>query len=120
MRERRRDSFYVRESALSYDLVTFYNTSYATLLHAFLRIVESIKIIEKEREREREREEELDGSRTSEPDNNMRSIPELPVEKVSRHRSDYSNYFRFKKEKVRASMVFMVAIQFHEPLWARI
>lgn len=105
----------MRESALSYDLVTFYNTSCATLLHAFLRVVESIKIIEREREKE-----ESDGSRTSEPDNNMRPIPELPVEKVSRHRSDYSNYFRFKKEKVRASMVFMVAIQSREPLWPRI
>lgn len=116
MRERRRDSFYVRESTLSYDLVTFYNTSCTTLFHAFPRVVESIKIIE----REREKEEELDGARTSEPDNNMRLIPELPAEKVSRHRSDYSNYFRFKKEKVRASMVFMVAIQSREPLWPRI
>lgn len=53
MRECRRNSFYVRESALSYDLVTFYNTSYATLLHAFLRVVESIKITEKEREEAR-------------------------------------------------------------------
>lgn len=41
----------------------------------------------------------------------MRPILELSAEKVSRHRSDYSNYFRFKKEKVRASMVFMAAIQ---------
>ena len=40
--------------------------------------------------------------------------------KFFRHRSDYSNYFRFKKEKVRASMVFMVAIQSREPLWSRI
>jgi len=30
----------------------------------------------------------------------MRPNPELPAEKVFRHRSDYSNYFRFKKEKV--------------------
>lgn len=86
------------------------------LLHAFLRVVESIKITE----RERTKKKELDGSRTSEPDNNMRPILEPSTEKVSRHRSDYSNYFRFKKEKVRASMVFMAAIQSREPLWPKI
>lgn len=59
MRERRRDSFCVRESALSYDLVTFYNTSCATLLHAFLRVAESIKITERKRRKERKKRTSL-------------------------------------------------------------
>lgn len=100
----------------NHDLVTFYklrSSSRTTLLLAPASLPPRDRI-DKDRQQTEVEKERKEGRTIvvrrplSEPDNNMRPIPELPAEKVSRHRGDYSNYFRSLRRKKFGSRWFAI------------